>query len=234
MKGIPSLRFVLLTLAFAQALSISLTPALHAQSDPLFYDFGNYVQSIENFAGEGKIRETLSNVLFRTAYGSDWKKLELEPRVASVATGAFTEQNTRQTLVVVDHGWHGPGAGQLGAHIFILDQSGRVVVHESDYPATGDVLNISDLDEDGLSEVLLSEYQEGMGYLNVMANLWSFGGETFEIVHPFGEMLYSDCAASGREGTHHATLRIHRNSHDLSGINWTIAWTAEDCTETDF
>ena len=140
------------------------------------------------------------NPSFDASNNSDYlvaarKAGEIVPIIATMATGSFTAAGQTQTLYVV---WvsecnasHADAFGTKRVAIF----SGQQLVADVDANFKGHIQLKTDLNSDGVDELLMSSADQHQGTIEEMASLVSFQNGRLRELHDFGLVIEDSCAS---------------------------------------
>ena len=119
---------------------------------------------------------------------------EIVPSIFTMATGSFTEAGQQQTLYLVSvsecNASHADAFGTKRAAIF----SGQRLVADIDVNFKNNILLKTDLNSDGIDELLLSSTDQHQGTVEQMAALVSFQNGRMQVHHDFGLVVEDSCA----------------------------------------
>lgn len=125
---------------------------------------------------------------------------QIVPSIVGTATGSFTGPGKTETLYVIFVGEcfasHADNFGTRRAAIF----SGQQLVADVDLDFKQDIERKTDLDSDGVDELLMTSGYTNQGTTTEMAALLSFQNGRMKVVHDFG-VVYEDSCASGYPGS---------------------------------
>ena len=139
------------------------------------------------------------NQNFNAGNNSDYlaaarKAGEIVPSIYTVATGSFTAAGQQQTLYLVSvsecNASHADAFGTKRVAIF----NGQQLVADIDVNFKNNIQLKTDLNSDGIDELLLSSVDQHQGTIEEMATLVSFQNEGLQVVHDFGLVLEDSCA----------------------------------------
>jgi hypothetical protein len=120
---------------------------------------------------------------------------QIVPSISAVATGSFTAPGQTQTLYVIDvsecNASHADNFGTKRAAIF----SGQQLVADVDVEFKQNIERKTDLNSDGIDELLMSSGDMHQGVVDEVAALLSFQNGRMKVVHDFGPVLEDSCAA---------------------------------------
>ena len=140
------------------------------------------------------------NLNFDASNNSDYlaaarKAGEIVPVIATMATGSFTAPGQTQTLYVV---WvsecnasHADAFGTKRVAIF----SGQQLVADVDANFKGHIQLKTDLNSDGVDELLMSSADQHQGTIEEMATLVSFQNGRLRELQDFGLVIEDTCAS---------------------------------------
>lgn len=125
---------------------------------------------------------------------------QIVPSIVDSATGSFTGAGKTETLYVIFVGEcfasHADNFGTRRAAIF----SGQQLVADVDLDFKQNIERKTDLNSDGIDELLLTSGYTNQGTTTEMAALFSFQNGRMKVVHDFG-VVYEDSCASGFPGS---------------------------------
>lgn len=120
---------------------------------------------------------------------------EIVPSIFTVATGSFTAAGEQQTLYLISVGEcnasHADAFGTKRVAIF----SGQRLVADVDADFKSDIESKTDLNSDGIEELLMSSVDQHQGIVEEMATLVTFQNGRRQVVHDFGLVLEDSCAS---------------------------------------
>jgi hypothetical protein len=120
---------------------------------------------------------------------------EIVPSIFTVATGSFTAAGQQQTLYLISVGEcnasHADAFGSKRAAIF----SGQRLVADVDANFKSDVEIKTDLNSDGVDELLMSSVDQHQGTVEEMATLVTFQNGRLNVIHDFGLVQEDSCAS---------------------------------------
>ena len=140
------------------------------------------------------------NPQFDASNGSDplaaaRKAGEIVPSIFAVATGSFTAPGQSQTLYVISvsecNASHADNFGTKRAAIF----SGQQLVADLDVNFHQNIERKTDLNSDGIDELLMTTGDTHQGVVEEMASLLSFQNGRLQVVHDFGLIGQDSCAS---------------------------------------
>jgi hypothetical protein len=125
---------------------------------------------------------------------------QIVPSIMDTATGSFTGPGKTETLYVIFVGEcfasHADNFGTRRAAIF----SGQQLVADVDIDFKQTIERKTDLNSDGIDELLMTSGYTTQGTTTEMAALFSFQNGRMKVVHDFG-VVYEDSCASGFPGS---------------------------------
>lgn len=120
---------------------------------------------------------------------------EIVPAITTMATGSFTAAGQQQTLYVVSvsecNASHADAFGTKRVAIF----SGQRLVADVDANFKGDIEIKTDLNSDGIDELLMSSADQHQGTIEEMATLVTFQNGRLNVVHDFSIVVEDSCAS---------------------------------------
>ena len=120
---------------------------------------------------------------------------EIVPSIYNVATGSFTAAGQQQTLYLVSvsecNASHADAFGTKRVAIF----NGQQLVADLDVNFKDNIVVKTDLNGDGIDELLLSSVDQHQGIVEQMATLVSFPDRRVQVVHDFGLIVEDSCAS---------------------------------------
>ena len=127
--------------------------------------------------------------------GAARKSGQMVPTIADVETGSFTAPGQSQTLYVIDvsecNASHADNFGTKRVAIF----SGQQLVADVDADFARTVIKKTDLNSDGVDELLMTSGDMAQGTLTGMATLVSFQNGRRKIIQDFGTVVLDSCAS---------------------------------------
>jgi hypothetical protein len=131
---------------------------------------------------------------------------QIVPSIVDMATGNFTATGQSQTLYVISvsecNASHADNFGTKRVAIF----SGQQLVADLDADFKSDIARKTDLNSDGIDELLMTSSYMGQGTLVEMATLFSFQNGRVEVIREFGTVLEDSCASLRRGSTSKASV----------------------------
>ncbi len=120
---------------------------------------------------------------------------QIVPVISDVETGSFTAPGQTQTLYVIEVGEcnasHADNFGTKRAAIF----SGQQLVADVDTDFASSVIKKTDLNSDGVDELLMITGDMSQGTLTEMATLVSFQNGRRHVIQDFGSVVLDSCAS---------------------------------------
>jgi hypothetical protein len=131
---------------------------------------------------------------------------QMVPLVGDVETGSFTAPGQTQTLYVIDVGEcnasHADNFGTKRVAIF----SGQQLVADIDADFAQNVVKKTDLNSDGIDELLMITGDMAQGTLTEMATLVSFQNGRRKVIQEFGSVVLDSCASGFPSSTSEASV----------------------------
>jgi hypothetical protein len=120
---------------------------------------------------------------------------QIVPNIAEVITGSFTAagQNETAYLIYVNecNASHADNFGSKRVAIF----SDRQLVADVDVDFKSSIVAKTDLDTDGVNELLMTSGDMAQGEVIEMAGLLSFQNGKMQVIQDFGTVMNDDCAS---------------------------------------
>lgn len=120
---------------------------------------------------------------------------QMVPSIADMATGSFTGAGKTETLYVIFVGEcfasHADNFGTRRVAIF----SGQQLVADVDVDFKQNIERKTDLNSDGIDELLMTSGYTNQGTTTEMATLFSFQNGRAKVVHDFGVVVEDSCAS---------------------------------------
>jgi hypothetical protein len=120
---------------------------------------------------------------------------EIVPSISTIATGSFTASGQQQTLYLISvsecNASHADAFGSKRVAIF----SGQRLVADLDVNFKDNIQIKTDLNSDGIDELLLSSADTHQGTIEEMATLVTFENARMHVVHDFGLVVEDNCAS---------------------------------------
>jgi hypothetical protein len=121
---------------------------------------------------------------------------QIVPSIADMTTGSFTAAGQSQTLYVISvsecNASHADMFGTKRVAIF----SGQQLVADLDVEFKDNILRKTDLNSDGIDELLMSTADMHQGVVDEVAALLSFQNGRLRVVHDFGPVVEDSCASA--------------------------------------
>jgi hypothetical protein len=131
---------------------------------------------------------------------------QMVPSIGDVEIGSFTEPGQTQTLYVIEvnecNASHADNFGTKRVAIF----SGQQLVAEVDADFARGVIKKTDLDSDGVDELLMTTGDMAQGTLTEMASLVSFKNGRRRVIQEFGSVVLDSCASGFPSSTSEASV----------------------------
>ena len=120
---------------------------------------------------------------------------QIVPAIFDVTTGSFTAAGQTQTAYVISvsecNASHADNFGTKRIAIF----SGQQLVADVDADFMGSIVRKTDLDGNGIDELLMVSYDIAQGNVTEMATLASFENGKRHVIHDFGTVILDSCAS---------------------------------------
>jgi hypothetical protein len=131
---------------------------------------------------------------------------QMVPSIGDVETGSFTAPGQTQTLYVIDvsecNASHADNFGTKRVAIF----SGQQLVADVDADFARGVIKKTDLNSDGVDELLMMTGDMSQGTLTEMASLVSFQNGRRQVIQEFGSVVLDSCASGFPSSTSEASV----------------------------
>ena len=138
--------------------------------------------------------------------GAARKAGQIVPSISDVETGSFTAPGQTQTLYVIDvsecNASHADNFGTKRVAIF----SGQQLVADVDADYARNVIKKTDLNSDGVDELLMTTGDMAQGTLTEMAMLVSFQNGRRHVIQDFGAVVEDSCASGFPSSTSEASV----------------------------
>ncbi len=155
---------------------------------------------------------------------------QIVPNIAEVATGSFTAKGQTETAYVIFvnecNASHADNFGSKRVAIF----SGPRLVADLDTDFRSSIAAKTDLDNDGIDELLMTTGDMAQGEIIEMASLLSFQNGKLRVIQDFGTVVQDDCASLRPGSTAKAAVLSYAKSSspfDIPKIG--IAYYAGGC-----
>jgi len=127
--------------------------------------------------------------------GAARKAGQMVPSISDVENGSFTAPGQSQTLYIIDvsecNASHADNFGTKRVAIF----SGQQLVADVDADFARNVIKKTDLNSDGVDELLMTTGDMAQGTLTGMATLVSFQNGRRHVIEDFGTVVLDSCAS---------------------------------------
>lgn len=131
---------------------------------------------------------------------------QMVPSIIDMTTGSFTAANQTQTLYVISvsecNASHADNFGTKRVAIF----SGQQLVADVDADFASSIVRKTDLNSDGIDELLMNTGDMAQGTLTEMSTLVSFQGGRRRVIQDFGAVVEDSCAAEMPSSTSEASV----------------------------
>lgn len=151
------------------------------------------------------------NAEFDTSKGTDplaeaRKSGQITPSIIDMTTGSFTAAGQTQTLYVISvsecNASHADNFGTKRVAIF----SGQQMVADVDADFASNIVRKTDLNSDGIDELLMTTGDMSQGTVTEMATLVNFQGGRRRVIQDFGAVVEDSCAAEMAGSTSDASV----------------------------
>jgi hypothetical protein len=151
------------------------------------------------------------NAEFDTSKGTDplaeaRKGRQIVPSIIDMTTGSFTASGQTQTLYVISvsecNASHADNFGTKRVAIF----SGQQMIADVDADFASNIVRKTDLNSDGIDELLMTTGDMAQGTVTEMATLVSFKGGRRRVIQDFGAVVEDSCAAEMAGSTSDASV----------------------------
>jgi hypothetical protein len=120
---------------------------------------------------------------------------QIVPSIVDMATGSFTAPGKPETLYVISvsecNASHAENFGTKRVAIF----SGEQLIADVDVDFKSSIVHKTDLNGDGIDELLMTSGDMNQGTLIEMAALVDFQNERFRVIEDFGTVIEDSCAS---------------------------------------
>jgi len=166
---------------------------------------------------------------FQGELGDDYlaaarKAGQMVPSISDVETGSFTAPGQMQTLYVIDvsecNASHADNFGTKRVAIF----AGQQLVADVDADFARNVIKKTDLNGDGVDELLMTTGDMAQGTLTEMATLVSFQNGRRKVIHDFGSVVLDSCASGFPDSTSEASV-IYVSAGKITQENYSSGCT---------
>jgi len=131
---------------------------------------------------------------------------QMVPSIVDMTTGSFTAANQTQTLYVISvsecNASHADNFGTKRVAIF----SGQQLLADVDADFASSIVRKTDLNSDGIDELLMSTGDMAQGTLTEMTTLVSFQGGRRRVIQDFGAVVEDSCAVGTAGSTTDASV----------------------------
>lgn len=151
------------------------------------------------------------NAEYDTSKGTDplaeaRKGGQIVPSIIDMTTGSFTAAGQTQTIYVISvsecNASHADNFGTKRVAIF----SGQQMVADVDADFASNIVRKTDLNSDGIDELLMTTGDMAQGTVTEMATLVSFQGGRRRVIQDFGAVVEDSCAAEMAGSTSDASV----------------------------
>ena len=126
---------------------------------------------------------------------------QIVPSIIDMANGSFTAAGQTQTAYVISvsecNASHADNFGTKRVAIF----SGQQLVADVDSDFMSSIVRKTDLNSDGINELLMTSGDMAQGTVTEMATLVSFQGGQRHVLHDFGTVVEDSCASEAPGST---------------------------------
>lgn len=137
---------------------------------------------------------------------------QIVPDIAEVVTGSFTAAGQNETAYVIFvnecNASHADNFGSKRVAIF----SGPRLVADMDVDFKSSIVAKTDLDMDGINELLMTSGDMHQGEVIEMAALLSFQNGRIRVIQDFSTVVNDDCASMRPDSTSKATVLSYTNA----------------------
>jgi|ERR1700752_294535 len=131
---------------------------------------------------------------------------QIVPAIVDMATGSFTAAGQTQTLYVISvsecNASHADNFGTKRVAIF----AGQQLVADVDADFASNIVRKTDLNSDGIDELLMTTGDMAQGTLTEMATFVSFQHGQRRVIHDFGAVVEDSCASEMAGATSDASV----------------------------
>lgn len=154
---------------------------------------------------------------------------QIVPNIAEVATGSFTAAGRNETAYVIFvnecNASHADYFGSKRLAIF----SGAQLIADVDVDFKSSIVMKTDLDNDGINELLMTSGDMAQGEVIEMAALLSFQNGKMNVIQDFGTVVDDDCASARPGSTAKAAVLSYAKSSPFSMPKISAAYYAAGC-----
>jgi hypothetical protein len=154
---------------------------------------------------------------------------QIVPNISEFATGSFTAtgQNETAYLIFVNecNASHADNFGSKRVAIF----SGPRLVADLDVDFKSSIVLKTDLDNDGINELLMTTGDMAQGEIIEMAALLGFQNGKMSVIQEFGTVVQDDCASLRPGSTAKAAVLSYAKSNPFSMPKISTAYYAGGC-----
>jgi fructose-1,6-bisphosphatase/sedoheptulose 1,7-bisphosphatase-like protein len=115
--------------------------------------------------------------------------------INDVETGSFTAPGQTQTLYVISVGECNASHAEMFGTKRVVIFSGRQLVADVDVNFKDNIERKSDLNSDGIDELLMTTADMHQGNIDEVASLLSFQNGRVQVIHDFGPIIEDTCAS---------------------------------------
>jgi hypothetical protein len=141
---------------------------------------------------------------------------QIVPDIADVATGSFTAAGQNETAYVIFvnecNASHADNFGSKRVAIF----SGARLVADIDVEFRSSIVLKTDLDNDGINELLMTTGDMAQGEVIEIAALLNFQNGKMNVIQDFGTVVHDDCAALRSGSTAQAAVLSYTKDSPFS------------------
>ncbi len=159
------------------------------------------------------------------------KSGQIVPQIAEMATGSFTAAGQTETAYVIFvnecTASHADNFGTKRVAIF----QGPKLVADVDVDFRGSIVLKTDLDHDGIDELLMSTGDMAQGTFVEMASLLSFQNGRVRVIQDFGTVVEDSCASAMPGSTSKAAVLSIPNGAPFQMPKIKVDYYAAGCTK---
>ena len=142
-----------------------------------------------------------------TTTEEDVKAGQFRPEVESVVRGSFTKAGSRETAYLISMGeCH---VARFWTYRLVIISGNQLIIHQN-VPANS-IRKVSDLDGDGIQELLIEGGGTGAGGSETNARLISLSHGRFQVLKDFHEVVVDSCSQGRSEDEILAAVIIYRS-----------------------